>query len=241
MRLVILNHYCSGCKDPRIGQVYTLFIPASKRVVSLLFPPHSYHCSTLTGLLTTVALTALITDAVKIGIGRPRPHFYARCFGSTTANAVSRSYSSDTCSVTDTGTSEVGDSREFDCRLMMQSGTSFAWQLQTSWKKRTRASLVGIPHVSTVATDWACILTLQFSNECKEWLFVALQGRLLDWVTWRCTWLARSVSLITEVTRGSCSRWSCQSSALPSSPSLALMITGITGPMCALELQSVSH
>lgn len=41
------------------------------------------------GLLTTVALTALITDVVKVGIGRPRPHFYARCFGSTTANAVS--------------------------------------------------------------------------------------------------------------------------------------------------------
>lgn len=34
------------------------------------------------GLLTTVALTALITDAVKDGIGRPRPHFYSRCFGS---------------------------------------------------------------------------------------------------------------------------------------------------------------
>ncbi|KAG0582293.1 hypothetical protein M758_3G048400 [Ceratodon purpureus] len=37
------------------------------------------------GLLTAVALTALITDVVKIGIGRPRPHFYARCFGSPTS------------------------------------------------------------------------------------------------------------------------------------------------------------
>jgi len=48
---------------------------------------HDLHHAFL-GLLTTVALTALITDAVKIGIGRPRPHFYARCFGSTTANAT---------------------------------------------------------------------------------------------------------------------------------------------------------
>lgn len=40
------------------------------------------------GLLTAVAITALITDVVKIGIGRPRPHFYARCFGSPTAPAV---------------------------------------------------------------------------------------------------------------------------------------------------------
>uniref|UniRef100_A0A7I4CE39 Phosphatidic acid phosphatase type 2/haloperoxidase domain-containing protein n=1 Tax=Physcomitrium patens TaxID=3218 RepID=A0A7I4CE39_PHYPA len=39
----------------------------------------------LLGLLTAVALTALITDAVKVGIGRPRPHFYARCFGGTLA------------------------------------------------------------------------------------------------------------------------------------------------------------
>jgi len=43
----------------------------------------------VTGLLTTVALTALITDAIKDGIGRPRPHFYARCFGSPLAKPVS--------------------------------------------------------------------------------------------------------------------------------------------------------
>lgn len=142
----------------------------------------------MTGLLTTVALTALITDAVKIGIGRPRPHFYARCFGSTTANAVSRSYfirylQSPTLA-------QVADSREFDCRLMMQSGTSFAWQLQTSWKKRTRASLVAIPHVSTVATHW---LGMQFSNECNEndclWLcrvvcWIGLLGDVLGWQDW---------------------------------------------------------
>ena len=41
-----------------------------------------------TGLLTAVALTAVITDAIKDGIGRPRPNFYARCFGSPLANAV---------------------------------------------------------------------------------------------------------------------------------------------------------
>ncbi|KAG0613024.1 hypothetical protein M758_6G070600 [Ceratodon purpureus] len=40
------------------------------------------------GLLTTVALTALITDSIKVGIGRPRPHFYARCFGGTNMNAT---------------------------------------------------------------------------------------------------------------------------------------------------------
>lgn len=40
------------------------------------------------GLLTAVAINALITDTLKIGIGRPRPHFYAVCFGNTTAPPV---------------------------------------------------------------------------------------------------------------------------------------------------------
>jgi hypothetical protein len=30
----------------------------------------------------------VIVDAIKSGVGRPRPHFYAQCFGSTTAIAV---------------------------------------------------------------------------------------------------------------------------------------------------------
>lgn len=33
------------------------------------------------GLLTAVLLTAVITDALKDGLGYPRPDFYARCFG----------------------------------------------------------------------------------------------------------------------------------------------------------------
>ncbi|CAM6035027.1 unnamed protein product [Sphagnum compactum] len=40
------------------------------------------------GLLTAVALTAVITDALKDGLGFPRPDFYARCFGSVTATPV---------------------------------------------------------------------------------------------------------------------------------------------------------
>lgn len=40
------------------------------------------------GLLTAVLLTAVITDALKDGLGFPRPDFYARCFGSPTATPV---------------------------------------------------------------------------------------------------------------------------------------------------------
>jgi hypothetical protein len=40
------------------------------------------------GLFTAVLLTAAITDSVKDGIGRPRPDFYARCFGSVNGTAV---------------------------------------------------------------------------------------------------------------------------------------------------------
>lgn len=40
------------------------------------------------GLLTAVLLTAVITDALKDGLGYHRPDFYARCFGSVTAPAV---------------------------------------------------------------------------------------------------------------------------------------------------------
>lgn len=45
---------------------------------------HDLHHAIL-GLLTTVALTAVITDSIKDGIGRPRPHFFARCFGNPLA------------------------------------------------------------------------------------------------------------------------------------------------------------
>jgi diacylglycerol diphosphate phosphatase/phosphatidate phosphatase len=40
------------------------------------------------GLFTAVLLTAAITDSVKDGIGRPRPDFYARCFGSVNGTAL---------------------------------------------------------------------------------------------------------------------------------------------------------
>ncbi|KAG0570222.1 hypothetical protein KC19_6G145200 [Ceratodon purpureus] len=36
----------------------------------------------------TLKIRFVITDAIKDGIGRPRPHFYARCFGSPLANAT---------------------------------------------------------------------------------------------------------------------------------------------------------
>jgi membrane-associated phospholipid phosphatase len=70
-------------------------VPAIALLVPLFFIfVHFFHRRSVRdlhhaflGLLTTVALTALVTDAIKIGIGRPRPHFYARCFGSTTAIA----------------------------------------------------------------------------------------------------------------------------------------------------------
>jgi len=34
----------------------------------------------ISGLLFSVLITAVITDAVKDGVGRPRPDFFWRCF-----------------------------------------------------------------------------------------------------------------------------------------------------------------
>lgn len=42
----------------------------------------------IVGLLTAVLLTAVITDALKDGLGFPRPDFYARCFGDVANPAV---------------------------------------------------------------------------------------------------------------------------------------------------------
>lgn len=36
-----------------------------------------YECA---GLLYSVLITAVITDAIKDGVGRPRPDFFWRCF-----------------------------------------------------------------------------------------------------------------------------------------------------------------
>jgi len=33
-----------------------------------------------TGILYSVLITAVITDAIKDGVGRPRPDFFWRCF-----------------------------------------------------------------------------------------------------------------------------------------------------------------
>jgi hypothetical protein len=56
----------------------------------LIQPETALDCDVLfVGLLTAVALKAVITDALKDGLGFPRPDFYARCFGSVTATPVS--------------------------------------------------------------------------------------------------------------------------------------------------------
>jgi len=34
----------------------------------------------ISGLLFSVLITAVITDAIKDGVGRPRPDFFWRCF-----------------------------------------------------------------------------------------------------------------------------------------------------------------
>jgi diacylglycerol diphosphate phosphatase/phosphatidate phosphatase len=73
-----------------------IFLPVIALVVPMIFIVSYYvwgqniqdlHNSTL-GLFTAVLLTGVIADAIKSGVGRPRPHFYAQCFGSTTAIAV---------------------------------------------------------------------------------------------------------------------------------------------------------
>lgn len=37
-------------------------------------------CTTQSGLLYSVLITGVITDAIKDAVGRPRPDFYWRCF-----------------------------------------------------------------------------------------------------------------------------------------------------------------
>ncbi|CAK9870742.1 unnamed protein product [Sphagnum jensenii] len=73
-----------------------IFLPVIALVVPMIFIVSYYiwrqniqdlHNSTL-GLFTAVLLTGVIVDAIKSGVGRPRPHFYAQCFGSTTAIAM---------------------------------------------------------------------------------------------------------------------------------------------------------
>jgi len=73
-----------------------IFLPVIALVVPMIFIVSYYiwrqniqdlHNSTL-GLFTAVLLTGVIADAIKSGVGRPRPHFYAQCFGSTTAIAM---------------------------------------------------------------------------------------------------------------------------------------------------------
>jgi len=42
----------------------------------------------ISGLLFSVLITAVITDAIKDGIGRPRPDFFWRCFPNGTGVGV---------------------------------------------------------------------------------------------------------------------------------------------------------
>jgi hypothetical protein len=42
----------------------------------------------ISGLLFSVLITAVITDAIKDGVGRPRPDFFWRCFPNGTGVSV---------------------------------------------------------------------------------------------------------------------------------------------------------
>ncbi|KAG0561857.1 hypothetical protein KC19_9G098100 [Ceratodon purpureus] len=91
------NFVTQSLKYPyKHNTVPSLAVPVIALVIPLVFIS-SHFCfrrnvrdlhHAILGLLTTVALTAVITDAIKDGIGQPRPHFYARCFGSPLANAT---------------------------------------------------------------------------------------------------------------------------------------------------------
>jgi hypothetical protein len=61
--------------------IIAILIPAT--VFALTFTvrrnTRDFH-QALLGLLTAIAVTAVITDAIKDGVGRPRPDFFFRCF-----------------------------------------------------------------------------------------------------------------------------------------------------------------
>jgi diacylglycerol diphosphate phosphatase / phosphatidate phosphatase len=53
---------------------------ATNQVLRLLFWPLQWHWSSQAGILFSVLITGVLTDAIKDAVGRPRPNFFWRCF-----------------------------------------------------------------------------------------------------------------------------------------------------------------
>jgi hypothetical protein len=152
------------------------------------------------GLLTAVLLTAVITDALKDGLGFPRPDFYARCFGSPTAtpvNFVKHSYCQswifcwvnfhENCHTalihSYTSLTLLNCVIIFLNRIMTQRETSFVLIQPLWWRRRTRVSQVDTLHVcSPLSKQWNLKHVIRSLHCWLLWTLISLAIRTEIWL-----------------------------------------------------------